>query len=115
MNTEQLQNALKAAQETVNILTELIDRQESKPNPDPLRISVKVDNEEQYNAVREVLDKHGCFPDPVPRWSDWREKDAHANYHVICISNGEYGIYNHSGGNKETRYTFKGFMTKFAK
>jgi predicted phage tail protein len=115
MHTQQLQHALKAAQEAVRHLTEMIEGLERKINPDLLKISIKVANEDEYNAVRGVLDANGCLPQPVPRWSDWGKKEAHGNYHVICVGSGEYGIYTHSGCNGETRYTFTEFMTKYAK
>jgi hypothetical protein len=113
MNTDQLQAALKAAQEAVKHLTELIEGQE--PNTGLFGIAVSIADEKEYNAVREVLDANGCFPDPSPRWSDWKLKHATHNFHVINHKNREYLIANHDGCGGETLYTFTEFMTKFAK
>ena len=113
MNTDQLRAALKAAQETVEHLTELID--EFKPNPDLLNIAVSISNEKEYNQVREVLDANGCFPDETRDWIDWRYKIRDLTFYVIVFDDGEYSIYVHSGVSGETQYTFTEFITKFAK
>jgi hypothetical protein len=113
MKIHQLRAALKTAQETVNHLTELIEAQE--PNTSLLGIAVSIADEEEYNAVRKVLDANGCFPDPDPRWSDWKLKHVTHNFHVINHKNGNYSIHFHQGVNNETQYTFTEFMTIFSK
>jgi hypothetical protein len=111
MNTQQLQNALKAAQETVRHLTEIIEGLERKINPDLLNIRVEVANEDEYNAIREVLEREGVKAD-APAWTTWQPS---RNYVVVDDESEQYYLLKNEGHPSRTRYTFKRFMTKYAK
>jgi hypothetical protein len=108
MNTEQLQNALKAAQEAVNILTELIEGQEPEPtnfevfNIYPLK-------RKDYPEVKRVLEGLG-YEFIGSEWYEYEDC-------VLTVDDGTYMTHNYGfikdGG--EPTYTFTEFMTKFAK
>ena len=76
-------------------------------------IAVKIENESEYNQARGILDALGCFPEPSPKWSDWRMKMASEDFHVLTYRDGSYIIANHSGVNRETFYTFQDFIDTF--
>jgi hypothetical protein len=76
------------------------------------KISVKIADEEQYNAVTEALRSMGYKADPNPRWSDWKFRDSAADLFVLTTKDG-YGIYVHSGGDGYTQYTVDEFLSKY--
>jgi hypothetical protein len=116
MNTEQLQNALKAAQEAVNILTELIEGQQTatievkQPKPTTFEaFNIYPLDKKDYPEVKRVLEGMG-YELTGNEWYAYEDC-------VLTVDDGTYMTHNYGfikdGG--EPTYTFTEFMTKFAK
>jgi hypothetical protein len=75
------------------------------------KLSVKIADEEQYNAVTEVLRSMGYKPNGNPIFSTWVRKYVTKNYHVLA-SEDCYAIHNHNGGDKYAHYTVDEFLSK---
>jgi hypothetical protein len=76
------------------------------------RLSVKIADEEQYNAVTEVMRSMGYKPDPVPMWSDFNQRWSTGDLRVLTTEDG-YGIFSVDAGDEFTRYTYDEFMAKY--
>jgi hypothetical protein len=116
MNTQQLQNALKAAQEAVNILTELIEGQQTatvevkQPKPTLFDwFNIYPLKRKDYPEVKRVLEGMG-YELYLNEWME--DEDC-----VSVISDGTYMTYHRNKLHEEleTIYTFTEFMAKFAK
>jgi hypothetical protein len=108
MNTEQLQNALKAAQEAVNILTELIEGQQSEPTTLEMFNIYPLDKSE-YPEVKRVLQGVGY----KLYGGEWMEGED-----CVTTTDDGYHMTHHYSKLKrlnDPTYTFAEFMTKFAK
>jgi hypothetical protein len=76
------------------------------------KLSVKIADEEQYNAVTEVMRSMGYEPDPVPMWSDFNQRWSTGDLRVLTTEDG-YGIYSIDAGDEFTRYTYDEFISKY--
>jgi hypothetical protein len=76
------------------------------------KLSVKIADEEQYNAVTEVMRSIGYKADPVPMWSDFNQRWSTGDLRVLTTEDG-YGIYSVDAGDEFTRYTYDEFMAKY--
>ena len=76
------------------------------------KLSVKIADEDQYNAVTEVLRSMRYKPNGNPIFSNWVRKYVTKNYHVLA-SEDCYAIHNHDGGELYTQYTVDEFLSKY--
>jgi hypothetical protein len=108
MNTNQLQAALRAAQETVKHLTELIEEQEPEAKTIEAFNIYPLDKE-HYPEVKRVLEGlgYGLFGE------EWLPKDDC----VATTGDGSYMTHKYSQVKDlaEPTYTFTEFMTKYSK
>ena len=114
MNTNQLQAALKSAQETVKHLTELIEGQEREPKNKAKTLeefNIYPLSKEHYPEVKRVLEGLGyeLFG------KEWLPQDD-------CVTTTSHAIYmtHHYSSIKDNSinqptYTFTEFMTKYSK
>ena len=108
--------------ETIYSADEFISKFQEKDNASNMehlqKLSVKIDSEEQYNSVTEVLNDLGYKPDSNPRWSDWGQRMLWCwceEIYVLTQDTNEYGLFSQIGAHEALKYSYEEFMAKYKK